>query len=139
MVHHDNINICGPLLLLLMKQPPHLQESILAVHIFIPLSPSMESSPACWFAAVAHPHPSLHCETGSLNEPEPRYYFDDPLWDSEGCEGENECCDRGGPYGSVSSCLNQLRITYIEMRVCTRNSVNSDEDVPLKKIKLFIH
>ena len=38
-------------------------------------------------------------------------------------------------HGSVSSCLNQLGITYIERRVCT-NSVNSDEDVPLKQIKL---
>ena len=39
-----------------------------------------------------------YCETGSRNEAEQRYYFDDPLWDGEGCEGENECCDRGGPW-----------------------------------------
>ena len=29
-----------------------------------------------------------YCETGSRNEAEQHYYFDDPLWDGE---GENEC------------------------------------------------
>ena len=77
-----------------------------------------------------------YCETGSLNEPEPCYYFDDPLWDDEGCEGENECCDRGGPWFCKQ--LPQPIQDDIEMRVCT-NSVNSDEDVPLEQIKIFIH
>ena len=48
---------------------------------------------------------NYYCETGSREIPEQCYYFDDPLWDGEGCEGENEDHD------SVSSCLNQLRMT----------------------------
>ena len=76
-----------------------------------------------------------YCETGSRTRVERRYYFDDPLWDGEGCEGENECCDRGGPW----FCKQLLQPTQddIEMRVCT-NSGNSDEDVVLEQIKLYI-
>ena len=76
-----------------------------------------------------------YCETGSRNEAERRYYFEDPLWDGEGCEGENECCDRGGPWFCKQ--LPQPTQDDIEMRVCT-NSNNSDEDVVLEQIKLYI-
>ena len=76
-----------------------------------------------------------YCETGSRNEAERRYYFDDPLWDGEGCEGENECCDRGGPWFCKQ--LPQPTQDDIEMRVCT-NSNTSDEDVVLEQIKLYI-
>ena len=75
------------------------------------------------------------CETGSRDEAEQRYYFDDPLWDGEGCEGENECCDRGGPWFCKQ--LPQPTQDDIEMRVCT-NSVNSNEDVVLEQIELYI-
>ena len=40
-------------------------------------------------------------------------------------------------HGSVSSCLNQLRMTLRCMRVCT-NSGNSDEDAVLEQIELYI-
>ena len=77
-----------------------------------------QSSPA------AHVIPSFvgedyYCETGSRNEAEQRYYFDDPLWDGEGCEGENECCDRGGPWFCKQ--LPQPIQDDIEMRVCTNS------------------
>ena len=76
-----------------------------------------------------------YCETGSRNETEQCYYFDDPLWDGEGCEGENECCDRGGPWF-----CKQLPLPTrddIEMRVCT-NSVKSDEDIVLEQIEFYV-
>ena len=75
-----------------------------------------------------------YCETGSRNEAEQRYYFDDPLWDGEGCEGENECCDRGGPWFCKQ--LPQPTQDDIEMRVCT-NSRDSDEDTVLEQIELY--
>ena len=75
------------------------------------------------------------CETGSRDEAEQRYYFDDPLWDGEGCEGENECCDRGGPWFCKQ--LPQPTQDDIEMRVCT-NSLRSDEDTVLEQIELYI-
>ena len=76
-----------------------------------------------------------YCETGSRNEAEQRYYFDDPLWDGEGCEGQNECCDRGGPWFCKQ--LPQPTRDDIEVRVCT-NSVGSDEDTVLEQIELYI-
>ena len=76
-----------------------------------------------------------YCETGSRTQPQPRYYFDDPLWDGEGCEGENECCNRGGPWFCKQ--LPQPTQDDIEMRVCT-NGPRSNEDVVLEQIELYI-
>ena len=76
-----------------------------------------------------------YCETGSRTNAQQRYYFDDPLWDGEGCEGENECCDRGGPWFCKQ--LPQPTQDDIEMRVCT-NSGGSDEDTVLEQIQLYI-
>ena len=74
-----------------------------------------------------------YCETGSRREVEARYYFDDPLWDGEACEGENKCCDRGGPWFCKQ--LPEPAQDDIEMRVCT-NSPGSDEDIVLEQIEL---
>ena len=74
-----------------------------------------------------------YCETGSRTRVEQRYYFDDPLWDGEGCEGENECCDRGGPWFCKQ--LPQPTQDDIELRVCTNNN---NEDAALEKIELYI-
>ena len=76
-----------------------------------------------------------YCETGSRNLNQKRYYFDDPLWDGKGCKGENECCDRGGPWFCKQ--LPQPTQDDIELRVCT-NSINSNEDVVLEQIELYI-
>jgi hypothetical protein len=76
-----------------------------------------------------------YCETGSRKRAQRRYYFDDPLWDGEGCEGENECCDRGGPWFCKQ--LPQPTQDDIEMRVCTNHN-NEGEDVVLEQIVLYI-
>jgi hypothetical protein len=76
-----------------------------------------------------------YCETGSRKRAQRRYYFDDPLWDGEGCEGENECCDRGGPWFCKQ--LPQPTQDDIEMRVCTNNN-NKAEDVVLEQIVLYV-
>ena len=76
-----------------------------------------------------------YCETGSRTNAQQRYYFDDPLWDGEGCEEENECCNRGGPWFCKQ--LPQSTQDDVEMRVCT-NSNRADEDIVLEQIKLFV-
>ena len=77
-----------------------------------------------------------YCETGSRMRSEDRYYFDDPLWGGEGCEGKNnECCDRGGPWFCKQ--LPQPTQDYIEMRVCL-TSFFQDEDVVLEQIEFYI-
>ena len=78
-----------------------------------------------------------YCETGSRTRATPRYYFDDPLWDGEGCEGENECCNRGGPWFCKQPIGNQPTKDDIQMRVCT-NSLGSDEDIVLEQIELYV-
>ena len=76
-----------------------------------------------------------YCETGSRTDAQQLYYFDDPLWDGEGCEGENECYDRGGPW--FHKWLPQPTQDDIEMRVCTNNGDRS-EDVVLEQIEIYI-
>ena len=77
-----------------------------------------------------------YCETGSRTRAQRHYYFDDPLWDGEGCEGENECCNRGGPWFCKQ--LPQSTQDDIEMRVCTNNPESYYEDVVLEQIELYI-
>ena len=63
-----------------------------------------------------------YCETGGRTPVEQRYYFDDlddPLCDGEGCEGEYECCDRGGPWFCKQ--LPQPTQDDIELSVCNNN------------------
>ena len=77
-----------------------------------------------------------YCETGrgrgTVYTPG-RYYFDDPLWDGEGCAGENACCDRGGPW----FCKQLPRPTRgdIELKVCKNNG---NEEVGLEQIELYV-
>ena len=76
-----------------------------------------------------------YCETGRRTYSEQHYYFDDPLWDGEGCEGENECCDRGGPWFCKQ--LPQSTQDDIEFRVC-RDENRNNEDIGLEQIELYI-
>ena len=73
------------------------------------------------------------CDTGSRTQVQRRYYFDDPLWDGEGCEGENECCNRGGPWFCKQ--LPQPTQDDIDMRVCNNNG---NEDAVLEQIELYV-
>ena len=74
-----------------------------------------------------------YCETGSRTYREERYYFDDPLWDGEGCEGQDMCCDRGGPWFCKELAANTT--DDVELRICLNGPT---EDIVLEKIKLYI-
>ena len=79
-----------------------------------------------------------YCETGSGAALRQRkYYFEDPLWNGEGCkgEGDNQCCQRGGPWFCAD--LNTTTIDAVELRLCT-NSPLSNENVVLEKIELYM-
>ena len=75
-----------------------------------------------------------YCETGSRERRTDRYYFDDPLWDGEGCEGENECCKRGGPW--FCKTLPQPTQDNIELRIC--GNEGRKDKVLLEQIELYI-
>ncbi len=78
---------------------------------------------------------NYYCETGSRMEPEEQYYFDDPLWDGQGCEGADTCCERGGPWFCTE--LGSQTNDSIEMRVCGNNDKDI-EDIVLEKIEFYI-
>ena len=78
MVHHNNVWILAA---------AHDEALISGHHPEYTACPNLNLSVS--FAGVI---PSLvgreyYCETGSRNEAKQRYYFDDPLWDGEGCGG----------------------------------------------------
>ena len=77
-----------------------------------------------------------YCETGSRTQSQQYFYFDDPLWDGEGCVGVNKCCDRGGPWFCKQ--LSQPTQDDIEIRVCT-NNITEDEDIVLEQMELYTH
>ena len=98
--------------------------------------PCIHSSSSFSGTIVGFVENDYYCETGNRAQRQQRYYFDNPLWDGEGCEGKNECCDRGGPW--FCSDLEGETFDDIELRVCT-NDANGREDVLLEQIELYVH
>ncbi len=77
-----------------------------------------------------------YCETGSRGRYEAKYYFGDPLWDGQGCEGSNHCCERGGPWFCTE--LDSPTSDDIEIRVCANENASSEEIV-LQEIEFYVH
>ena len=96
------------------------------VHAFIQLLLSLESSPALLVRTT-----TVKLATGQ------EFSNTTTLTILSGMvrgEGENECCDKGGPWFCKQ--LPQPTQDDIEVRVCT-NSAGSDEDAVLEQIKLY--
>ena len=76
------------------------------------------------------------CESGTLTYNGDILYTDDPLWDGEGCGGnEGPCCNAPGiPW--FHKVLNSFTTDDIEVRVCA--SVDTTEDVPVSLYELYI-
>ena len=76
-----------------------------------------------------------YCETGNHGSREKKFFFEDPLWDGQGCEGTNHCCERGGPWFCTE--LDEPASDDVEIRICA-NEVNTNEDIVLQDIELYI-
>ena len=77
-----------------------------------------------------------YCEAG-VGTPRSDWYTDDPLWDGEMCRGtEGTCCNRTGLPWFIKQ-LPSHTIDSIGVRVCT-DQVNSDEDIGLEQIAVFV-
>ena len=77
------------------------------------------------------------CDTGSRGTVERgRFYYEDPLWDGEGCGPDSSCCTFNSPPWFCKH-LPQPTTDHIEVRVCS-NSAASYEDTPLEMIELYI-
>ena len=58
------------------------------------------------------------CESGNTGPWERfQWHFDNPLWDSQGCDENRTCCDRGGPWFTTT--LSQEVRDDIEVRMCS--------------------
>ena len=76
-----------------------------------------------------------YCETGNRNAINNLIFTEDPLWDGEGCQGSNMCCDRGGPWFCRE--LPNSTTDSVELRVCT-NIDNTFEDLLLEQIEVYV-
>ena len=76
------------------------------------------------------------CESGNIGGSGPVWYFDDPLWDSQGCVNEGTCCDRGGPWFTTT--LNQEVSNDIEVRMCNINPISS-ENIGVEQLEILIY
>ena len=75
------------------------------------------------------------CETGSREQSEPgRLYFEDPLWDRQGCGEVSTCCNH--PLYFCKQ-LDQPTRDDIELRVCA-NSYSRNEDTKLEIIEIYV-
>ena len=57
------------------------------------------------------------CESGNPGrvEHKPRWHFEDPLWDSQGCASDSTCCERNGPWFTTTVTETS---DDIEVRMC---------------------
>ena len=77
------------------------------------------------------------CESGSPSSPSTTLYTSDPLWDGQGCGGdEGPCCTAPGlpwfhrDYGSNTT------TDYLELRVCSDSSTG--EDSPVSYYEIYV-
>ena len=75
------------------------------------------------------------CESGTSSSPASQLYTDDPLWDGEGCGGdEGPCCNVPGiPW--FHKVLNSSTTDDVELRVCASFSA---EDAPVSLYELYV-
>ena len=78
------------------------------------------------------------CESGNTGGFERgQWYLDDPLWDSQGCVANSTCCDRGGPWFSVT--LPQEARDDIEVRVCTHPDGQDVDGIGVDQIEILVY
>lgn len=74
------------------------------------------------------------CESGNTGPRESQWYLDDPLWDSQGCTVNSNCCDRGGPWFSTT--FNQEVKDDIEVRWC---ACCGGEDSGVEQLEIYVN
>ena len=76
------------------------------------------------------------CESGDIGKWRySQWYFDDPLWDSQGCASNSMCCSRGGPWFSTE--LNEETNDDIEVRWCMWQDYNRD-DTGVQELEIYV-
>ena len=79
------------------------------------------------------------CEAGvktNLQSNTSTLYSNDPLWDGDGCTGNNPCCSFNNPPWFYKQ-LPQPTTDKIDMRVCKDEDV-SNEDVAIEFVEIYV-
>ncbi len=76
------------------------------------------------------------CETGSRKLFNDTFYFEDPLWDGQGCGGNSTCCEFNNPPWFCKQ-LSQPTTDDIELRLCFNQDID-DEDIPIEIAEIYI-
>ena len=77
---------------------------------------------------------NFFCESANTGLLEFKWYLDDPLWDSQGCDANSTCCDRGGPW--FTTALRQEVRDDIEVRWCTSHM---EEETGVEQLEIYIN
>ena len=76
------------------------------------------------------------CESGSHDRPIKKWYFDDPLWDSMGCNGNDKSCCDLGPWFTTT--LSRNVSDDIEVRWCHFPSYTYIEDIAVDELEIYV-
>ena len=78
-----------------------------------------------------------YCESGTLGEPDDRYYTNDPLWDGKGCSTYSSCCANTDQPWFFRQLVMKTQ-DDIEARLCT-DQVFANEGVLVEQVQLYVH
>ena len=80
---------------------------------------------------------NYHCESGwdGVSAAE-QWHLDDPLWDSQGCPVNSNCCSRGGPWFSTT--LSEEVSNDIGVRWCYSEQ-RTPEYFGVDQLEIFVH
>ena len=79
---------------------------------------------------------NFFCESGNSGPLEAQWYLDDPLWDSQGCDANSTCCDRGGPWFTTTLSQEVSDDVDIEVRWCS--SIGGEES-GVEQLEIYIN
>ena len=78
------------------------------------------------------------CDTGSRNGTRGGlFYPDDPLWDGAGCASTSTCCSFNNPPWFHKQ-LPSATTDDIEMRVCSDESRDDNEDIAVSSVEIYV-
>ena len=79
------------------------------------------------------------CETGNPSGTVQltTFYLDDPLWDGEGCSSNSMCCQFNNPPWFQTE-LPQATRDSVELRLCLDQPADTDEDVIITLIEIYV-
>jgi hypothetical protein len=77
------------------------------------------------------------CDAGSTTSAGLIFYSDNPLWDGAGCGPQSTCCSFNNPPWFYKQ-LPQPTTDDIEMRVCHDGSPDTNEDIAIEVVEMYV-